>query len=179
MTFIIESIQPPACHNPPRGSSPILHESRVRRHRTYTAGPPFGQYYSPTAAQVASYDSSLSNIASSYRSFTEGSIGKLNGNIFGLTQATPGPTFPVIGSLVPEFFDPLQSPLYDSQTPEAIRCTLLLLEMSRVHELAHVIYMHRSIPQNILKLNLDQQIDAEPLFSATEPVVELGEAPEC
>src|SRR5271154_4571536 len=51
-------------------------------------GPVFRQYYSPTAAQMASYDSSLSNIASSYHIFTEGSIGKPNGNIFGLTQAT-------------------------------------------------------------------------------------------
>jgi hypothetical protein len=39
--------------------------------------------------------------------------------------------------------------------------------------------MHRSIPQNLLNLNLGQQIDQEPLFSATDPVVELGEALEC
>jgi hypothetical protein len=116
-------------------------------------GPAFGEYHSPTAAQMASYDSSLSNITSSYRIFTEESIDKLNGNIFGLTQATPNPTFPVIGSLAPEFFDALQSPLYESQTPEAIQRTLLLLTITCVHELAHA-YMHRSIPQNILKLNL-------------------------
>ena len=61
-------------------------------------GPVFGQYYSPTAAQMASYDSSLSNIASSYPIFIEGSVDKLNENIFGLTQATPDPTFPAIGS---------------------------------------------------------------------------------
>ena len=30
-------------------------------------GPVFRQYYSPTAAQMASYDSSLSNVASPYR----------------------------------------------------------------------------------------------------------------
>jgi hypothetical protein len=142
-------------------------------------GPVFGQYYSPTAGQMASYDSSLSNIASSYRIFTEGSIDKMNGNIFGLTQATPDPTFPVIGSLAPEFFDPLQSPLYESQRPEAIECTLLLLAMTCVHELANVIYMYRSIPQNILKLSLGQQLDPVPYFSATDPVVELGEALEC
>jgi hypothetical protein len=85
----------------------------------------------------------------------------------------------MIGSLAPELFDPLRSPLYESQTPEAIQCTLLLLAMTCVHKLAHVIYMHRSIPQNILKLNLGQQIDPEPLFLATDPVVELGEALEC
>src|SRR5437868_3011085 len=116
-------------------------------------GPVFGQYYPSTAAHIASYDSRLSNIASSYRIFTEEAIDKLNGNIFGLTPATPDPTFPVVGSLAPEFFDPLQSHLYESQTPEAIQCTLLLLAMACVRELAHVIYMHRFIPQNILKLN--------------------------
>jgi hypothetical protein len=56
---------------------------------------------------------------------------------------------------------------------------LLLLEMTCVHELAHVIYTHRSIPQNILKLSLSQQVDPEPLFSAMDPVMELGEALEC
>jgi len=85
----------------------------------------------------------------------------------------------VVGSSAPEFFDPLQSLLYESQTPEAIQCTLLLLAMTCVHELAHIIYMHKFIPQNILKLNLGQQIDPESLFSATDSVVELGEVLEC
>jgi hypothetical protein len=51
--------------------------------------------------------------------------------------------------------------------------------MTCVHELAHVIYMHRSIPPNILKLSLGQQIDPKPLFSAMDPAVELGEALTC
>jgi hypothetical protein len=56
---------------------------------------------------------------------------------------------------------------------------LLLLVMTCVHELAHVIYMHRSIPQTLQKFSLGQQIDPEPLFSAMDPVMELGGALEC
>ena len=116
---------------------------------------------------MASYDLRLPNNASFYRISTEGSINKLNGNIFSLIQATPGPTFPHDRILALEFFSPLQSPLSESQALEVTQCMLLLLAMTCVHELAHVIYVHKSIPQNILKLSLDQQIDPEPLFSAT------------
>jgi hypothetical protein len=48
--------------------------------------------------------------------------------------------------------------------------------MTCVHELAHVIFRHRSIPQKISKINLGQPIDSEPLLSVADPVVELGEA---
>jgi hypothetical protein len=42
-------------------------------------GPVFGQLYSPTAAQMSNYYSSLSNIASSYGISIEGSTNMLNG----------------------------------------------------------------------------------------------------
>lgn len=78
--------------------------------------------------------------------------------------ATPDIVFPVIGALVPEFFETFRDPLYHDQTPEAIHCALLMLAMICAHELAHVIFMHRSIERNVAELRVGQSIDPEPPF---------------
>jgi hypothetical protein len=78
--------------------------------------------------------------------------------------ATSDIVFPVIGAHALEFFETFRDPLYHDQAPEAIHCTLLMFAMICVHELAHVIFMHRSIERNVAKLRVGQPIDPEALF---------------
>lgn len=75
--------------------------------------------------------------------------------------ATPDIVFPVFGALVPKFFETFCDPLYHDQTPEAIRCTLLMLSMICVHELVYVVFMHRSIEWTVAKLRVGKSIDSE------------------
>ena len=58
-------------------------------------------------------------------------------------------------------------------------CSAKPVNASSEHSQLLVIYVNRPIPQNILKLSLGQKIDPEPLFSAMDLAVELGEAQKC
>jgi hypothetical protein len=134
----------------------------------------FDEGYEPKSHEAREYHDELAKIAKYYHGFTGAPSASLKR--YGITRIVPDTTFPVLSRLASEFFQPLESPIYETLSASALNCILFMRAVTCVHEVVHAVFHSHDLVEIVGRARRGEAMVPEPIVEDFDPEAELGYA---